>query len=144
MIMRQIRHTGIYVDDISVMKDFYCTYFDMEVAVDEIEEGNYIETVLGVPKIKILVNKLVTKDGCMLELIKCLTDDGVKRKQDDLTNIGTMHIAFSVSDVDSMYDKMCKDGNLFISKPEISASGKAKVCFCKDPEGNYIELVEEI
>jgi len=32
----------------------------------------------------------------------------------------------------------------FLSKPTISPNRQACVCFCRDPEGNYLELVEEL
>lgn len=142
--MKRIRHTGIYVKDIEIMRNFYCKYFDMKVEINNIEEGEYIETVLGVRKIKILVNKLTTEDGCMLELIKNFSRESEFIDVKTLVNVGTYHIAFTVCDLDNLYRRMMLENIKFISKPEISSDGKAKVCFCYDPEGNFVELVEEL
>ena len=44
----------------------------------------------------------------------------------------------------SLYAKLSTKKISFISKPLISEDQKAKVCFCLDPNGVYIELVEII
>ena len=45
--MKHIRHTGIFVDDLEIMKDFYMKHFDMQVAVYDTEEGEYISKLYG-------------------------------------------------------------------------------------------------
>jgi len=50
---RLIRHTGIFVDDLEKMKEFYCSNFDMTVTVHATETGEYISTITGVPNIEI-------------------------------------------------------------------------------------------
>ena len=41
-----------------------------------------------------------------------------------------------------MLESLSKNGVTFISKPELSNEGIAKVCFCLDPNGIRVELVE--
>ena len=45
--MRQIRHTGIFVDDLEGMKKFYCEQFNMTVSVHDTEVGDYIANLYG-------------------------------------------------------------------------------------------------
>ena len=144
--MRLIRHTGIYVNDLEKMKDFYCRYFDMEVAAHDVEGGKYSETVLGVPSISIELYKLKRSDGTMMELLKPSYPQERKNDahSDSIVNFGCMHIAFTVKDLDEMHSDMISEGIHFISSPAISPNGNAYVCFCRDPEGNYLELVQEL
>jgi hypothetical protein len=44
--------------------------------------------------------------------------------------------------LDILYEKIINNKLLVISEPQISVNEKFKVCFCTDPENNYIELVE--
>lgn len=141
--MLSIRHTGIYVCNLEKMKQFYCDTFGMEVAVHAFEKGSYIETVLGLKEIELEVYKLRFEDGTMLELIHRKGGDEAGN-QGRVYDNGHIHIALTVGDVEQRYKKLSQLGTTFISGPMFSADGTAKVCFCRDPEGNYLELVEEI
>ena len=45
---------------------------------------------------------------------------------------------------ETIYEELAKRGCQMLSGPCISPDGKARVFFAKDPEGNYLELVEEL
>ena len=47
-------------------------------------------------------------------------------------------------DLDDVYSRFTKEGIEFINSPHLSADGLAKVAFCRDPDGFFIELVEEM
>ncbi len=142
--MLLIRHTGIYVHDLERMKDFYCRYFDMSVFVHDTEGGKYSETILGVPGINIELYKLQRSDATMIELLKPHIEQHEEAYAPSVTCLGCVHIAFTVEDLDRVYRDMVAEGIQFVSKPTVSPNGKAYVCFCRDPEGNYLELVEEL
>lgn len=143
--MENIRHVGIYVDDLEYMKRFYCDNFGFVEKVHEVEEGMYIDTILGVKNASIELYKLEAPQGGMLELLKYIQDEqsAVEYSQ-AVWEKGNSHIAITVYDVEKYYEQLCAQSVSFISKPCISPNGKAKVCFCQDPEGNYLELVEEL
>lgn len=142
--MKLIRHTGIYVKNLERMKEFYSHYFDMEVAVHDTESGEYSATILGVPGISVELYKLKRSDGTMIELLKPSIEPQSEGYAPSVTCFGCLHIAFTVSDVEETYRSMSAEGIQFLSKPTISPNRQACVCFCRDPEGNYLELVEEL
>lgn len=139
-----IRHTGIYVKDLTRMKEFYCNTFGMEIAHEGIEDGEYIEKLLGKKKLSIEVCKLKNSDGTMIELIKSNRDNIKEAHSESVINVGCMHIAFTVNNLEQLYKKLKYNGESFISEPLLSPDGKVHVCFCKDPEGNYLELVQDL
>ncbi len=140
-----IRHTGIYVNDIELMKKFYCNYFDMEITLHTIEEGIYIDTLLGLNGGGSLeIYKLTAPKGGMIELLKYNKSNCVLKDKEMVWETGKMHIALTVRNVEAKYRELLTSGASFLSAPCISPSGAAKVCFCRDPEGNYLELVEEV
>lgn len=139
-----IRHTGIYVNHLERMKDFYCEHFDMEIALHAIEEGAYIDTLLGLNEASIEIYKLTAPKGGMIELLKYNKSNDILRDKDMVWETGRMHIALTVEDVVQKYQELSQKGISFLSVPCISPDEKAKVCFCRDPEGNYLELVEEV
>lgn len=139
-----MRHAGIYVSDLEKMKEFYCKYFGMTESVHSVEQSLYIDTVLGKQGICVELYKLKTKDDGLLELLEVKNKNKQTRNNQDVCSLGQMHIALTVDNVDEMYHDLRQQGIEFLSRPCISPDGYAKVCFCKDLEGNYIELVEVI
>ncbi len=57
-------------------------------------------------------------------------------------DFGFTLIAFTVDDLDREYERLRAAGVAFNARPQTSPDGYAKVTFCRDPEGNLIELVE--
>lgn len=143
--MIKIRHTGIYVRDMDVQKKFYEQVLGMSVKVHQVEKGSYINTLLGTDtESEVETCKLVADDGSMIELCKINPAVGKDSKPASLFAYGSMHIAITVRDVADEYNRLRKIGMKFVSEPQPSPDGGAKVCFCQDPEGNYLELVEEV
>lgn len=144
--MLKIRHTGIFVEDLLKMKNFYCQTFGMTEAVHDTEVGKYIADLYGQEggQIQAELYKLVTNDGCMIELLKVnpAVEQNVHSEQVFYT--GCYHVAFTVSAIDKLYAQLKDQGISFTSPPLLSRDKKHKVCFCKDPEGNFLELVEEL
>lgn len=143
--MENIRHVGIYVDDLEYMKRFYCDNFGFAEKVHEVEKSIYIDTILGVKNASIELYKLEAPGGGMLELLKYLQDgQSARGTSQTVWKKGNSHIAITVCDVERYYEQLCNQSVSFVSRPCISPNRKAKVCFCQDPEGNYLELVEEL
>ena len=137
-----MRHTGIYVNDLERMKEFYCKYFGMIEVVHSVEQSLYIDTILKGQGLCIELYKLKTQDNGLLELLEIKNKNNKLRNNQDVYSLGQLHIALTVNDVDKMYNDLKQQGIEFLSQPCLSPDSYAKVCFCKDPEGNYIELVE--
>lgn len=142
--MSNIRHVGIYVDDLEMMKSFYCDNFGFTEKIHDIETGIFINTILGLKHAQVELYKLESPCGEMIELLKYMESYDVRNHNNEYVwEKGRAHIALTVADVDKCYEDMCLQAISFISKPCISPNGNAKVCFCRDPEGNYLELVED-
>lgn len=143
--MLNIRHVGIYVDNLEHMKNFYCNNFGFIEKVHEVEEGTYIDTILGLNHAKIELYKLVSPCGEMIELLRYAQDFKQRNSTNEyIWRKGQSHIAITVDNVERYYKSLYSQTCSFISVPCISPNGYAKVCFCRDPEGNFIELVEEL
>ena len=56
--------------------------------------------------------------------------------------IGASHVAFTVQDIEKLYQDLSKKNIKFNAPPQKSPDGLVKVTFCKDPDGTPIELVE--
>ena len=136
-----VRHTGIVVNDLEASLDFYTKKLGFIVKTRVDEDQAFIDTILGLNKSQLTTIKLTLNDNTMIELLDFKLDarTTINRK---IVDAGPTHMAFTVDDLDKTYELFVQESIKFISEPEISPNGFAKVAFCIAPEGTYIELVE--
>ena len=140
--MKAIRHSGIVVTDMEKALAFYRDLLGLKVAQDFREEGDYIDSVLGLFGARVWMVKLTANDGSMIELLQYPSHPREARQNPQLCDIGCSHVAFTVDDIDKEYERLSKNGVRFNCSPYISPDGYARVTFCHDPDGTSIELVE--
>ena len=140
-MIKEIRHTGIVVDDLKKTLWFYKEKMGFKVFKHMDESGHFIDKILGIRNIMVTTVKMTLGNGQMIELL----DFSSHKKnilQRSINDVGPTHLAFTVDNIDKIYDDFLHDGVEFISTPEMSEDGGVKVVFCKAPEGTYIEFVE--
>ena len=140
-MIKEIRHTGIVVNNLSKSLWFYKKKLGFKVIKHMDESGHFIDKVLGMKKIMVTTVKMVLKNEQMIELLDFYTHKKNISKR-SINDTGPTHLAFTVDNIDKIYDDFLHDGIEFISTPKVSEDGSVKVVFCKAPEGTYIELVE--
>ena len=140
--MVKVRHIGIVVLDMKACVQFYCR-FGFLVAKAAVESGEFTDTTFALLGTKVTTVKL-TKNGCMIELLSFEFPPYAIPKRRELFDIGISHIALTVDDIDSEYKRLTTTGIHFRSEPTTSPDGKVKAAFCRDPEGNTLELVQEL
>ncbi len=142
-----IRHIGLYVSDLNRMIAFYKGILCLDQIYHAIEEGPVIDRMFGESDVKIDVCKLQTADGCILELIKSMNKDknvtDSRSLYGSIRDLGRAHIALTVDNCSQTYNAVIDNGGTCLSEPIASADGKVFVFFARDPEGNYLEIVEE-
>ena len=141
MKVSNIRHTGIVVKDLDASLWFYRDLLGFEVSRKMVESGEYLDTVLGLDNATVTTVKMACNDNQMIELLD-FEGSSENEQARTIDNIGLTHVAFTVDDIDGLYQRLIKQDIHFISKPTVSSEGYAKVAFCKAPEGTFIELVE--
>ena len=138
--MIKMRHVGIAVKDIESSIDFYTRMLGFKIKKDQVEEGEYLDTFLGIKDVKVRTVKMTLEDNNMLEFD---SHPGFN-EAGFITRIGCSHIALTVPDADSLYKKLKSEEVRVINEPTLSPDGAAKVFFCKDLDGTWLELVEEM
>jgi catechol 2,3-dioxygenase-like lactoylglutathione lyase family enzyme len=140
-MIKEIRHTGIVVDDLKKSLWFYKEKMGFKVFKSMDESGHFIDKILGMNNIMVSTVKMALENGQMIELLD-FSSHKKSMLKNSINDIGPTHIAFTVNNIDKKYNDFLHDGVEFISAPEVSENGDVKVAFCKAPEGTYIELVE--
>ena len=140
-----IRHVGIVVNNLSKMVEFY-KLLGFEEYLETNIKGELIDELIGLHNVDIEIVKLKSiKDNFILELLNYKNNNIGnldKTNNRELFGLGTFHLAFTVDNIDDIYNKLKLIGIKFTSPPLLT-SDNVKVCFCRDWENNFVELVEE-
>ncbi len=149
--MIAIRHTGIYVNDIAGLEYFYKSVFDMiAICSKKPDRGELFDELLGTENSFIVTTKLITPygkqagQGDMIELVKVLTESVETLSLPEnrpVSMTGMAHVAFGVDDIEDTVSRILSGGGQ--QKTDIvEMKNGSRCCFCTDPEGNWIELIQ--
>ena len=140
--IKETRHFGIVVKDMNKSLHFYRDLLGLEIVRIMDESGTYLDNILSIDKAHVKTIKMSVQNGVtLIELLEFQSHprQHISRKIND---IGPSHIAFTVNNLNKVYQKLKKNNIQFNAPPQTSPDGYAKVTFCYDPDGTPIELVE--
>lgn len=146
--MLNIRHVGIYVEDIEKETEFYKKCFQM-IAVSEKQKDRNIllDELLEHEASEIITTKLITPagkqngQGDMIELVKIISHVEHLRIPSPIYNTGMMHIAIGVENIEQVIEVIAQNGGCEKTQIVTHANGN-RFAFAIDPEGNWLELIE--
>jgi len=144
-MIQGIHHTCITVSDLDRSVAFYRDLLGLELLMTEESErsGDDRSKALGVPRAKVKLAILRAGDA-RVELIGYATAKG--RPYDRSNNdIGAMHIAFQVRDIDAVYQRLVDHGVRFTSSPTTIPAGPMqgwRWTYFFDPDGVSLEIIQ--
>lgn len=145
----QVNHLNIVVADMDRTLAFYVGLLKMRQTFEVILEGEWIESVVGLPGARArCVFVQPDKGGCRLELLQYLVPAGESLPPNALANtLGLRHFALDVDDLDAEYARLSESGVNFVSPPvmvpfQLVGGIQKSLCYCHDPDGVIVELCE--
>ena len=149
--MINIRHAGIYVQNIKKEAEFYIKTFGMSLICEKNRESNeLLDDLFKMDNAEIFTTKLITELGCklgsgeMLELIEVSFPCNHKQIDNSkIYNTGIAHVAIGVDDIEEVCSKIILNGGTLKTVIHLMSNGK-KCAFATDPEVNWIELIQNI
>lgn len=142
--MIKLRHIGIVVRDLEKSISFYKDMFDLELINKMVEEGEYIEQLVGIKNASIYWAKLKAMDGTVIELLEYKNSEVQEKNNYPANRLGCSHIAITVKDIEVIYNKLLEYDCKCEYKPIFSPDKKVKVMYAHDIDGTILEIVEEI
>jgi catechol 2,3-dioxygenase-like lactoylglutathione lyase family enzyme len=140
--MNHIRHIGIVVSDLERSLRFYRDLLGMNIVRRMEESGEFIDKLLGLVNADVTTVKLsLDLNPTLIELLH-FNSHRIEQSEKKIFTTGLSHIAFTVPDVDLLYQRLSGAGIIFNAPPQLSPDRRARVAYCKDPDGTYIELVQ--
>jgi catechol 2,3-dioxygenase-like lactoylglutathione lyase family enzyme len=143
MVTVQLRHFGVVVSDLDRALEFYCHILGFSVARRMEERGPFIDELLGLQGTHVTTVKLAAaQGGVQIELLCFRSHSDSATRPRRINEIGPTHLALTVDDLSGLHRRIIEAGLPFLSPPLLSVDGRAKVAFCRDPDGTLLELVE--
>jgi len=142
-VILAVRHAGVVVTDMGRSLRFYRDLLGLRIVDERQEFGEYAETLLALDRVHVHTVKLAAGSGpTLLELLHFRSHPRTIELEREVCSVGPTHVALTVDDVDFEYRRLTQAGVPFVAPPQRSPDGRAKVTFCRDPDGALIELVE--
>ena len=140
-------HINLVVRDMATACAFYGGVLGLRQTFDRILQGEWIETVSGVPGAVAHCIFFEDERGAIrLELLQYLQPRQEFSAETAPHAPGFRHIAFTVDDIDDWAARLSAAGAEFVSSPitvPFAVGGRTKrLCYFRDPEGNLLELAE--
>jgi catechol 2,3-dioxygenase-like lactoylglutathione lyase family enzyme len=140
-LIKEVRHIGIVVKNIENSLKFYRDLLGLKIVRDMNEYGNHLDNMLSLDNVEVRTVKLSANENItLIELLEFKSHNDNEMR--NFYTIGASHVAFTVEDIEKLYQDLSKKDIKFNAPPQKSPDGLVKVTFCKDPDGTPIELVE--
>ncbi len=140
-MITKFRHVGIAVSNMDRSLEFYRDLLGFTVVVDEIEEGEYLSRLIDIQNAKGHVVKIAAPDGTVIELFQFLSHELEKPPVHAFNLMGCNHIAYTVDNIEKLYEELKDRGVHFFSEPLSSSYDPVKTMFCYDPDKTLIQFV---
>ena len=145
-MIKAVEHFSFTVSRLEDCLDFFCHKLGLEATPVVEVDNEDVQKIIGMPEARLRISLVKLPDDKKIELIQYIRPEG---KSLDLAtcNTGVAHIAFEVSDLTSLYEKLSGQEIKFLSPPVWTAGNEGKgqwgVCYLKGPDNITFELIEK-
>jgi glyoxylase I family protein len=137
-------HTGFTVTNIEKSLSFWRDVLGFELSHRAHHTGDLASQVTGVPGAEILIAVLKVP-GHKIELLEYLAPADRKQISGRPCDVGSVHLAFTVDDVDAVLGRIEGSGWSTAGQPQTLKTGPnagKRVVYIRDPDGTTIELMQ--
>ena len=137
-------HTGITVSDLERSLAFWRNVLGFELSHRAHQTGELAAEITGVPGAEILI-AVVKVLGHKIELLEYRAPSDRKHLQPRPCDVGSVHVALTVDDLDAVLEKIATSGWKTAGKPQTLKSGPnagKRVIYVRDPDGTTIEFMQ--
>ena len=137
-------HTGITVSNLERSLAFWRDVLGFELSHRAHQTGELAEEITGVPGAEISL-AVLKAPGHKIELLEYLTPRDRKRIDLRPCDVGSVHVAFTVENLDEILNTIAASGWRTAGKPQTLRSGPnagKRVIYVRDPDGTTIEFMQ--
>jgi glyoxylase I family protein len=138
-------HTGFTVSNVELSLAFWRDVLGFELSHRAHQKGELAEQITGVAGAEILI-AVLKAPGHRIELLEYRAPAD-RKQQNELRpcDLGAAHIAFTVDDLDEIFDRIAAFGWKAAGAPQTLTTGPnagKRVVYVRDPDGTTIEFMQ--
>ena len=137
-------HTGITVVNLERSLAFWRDVLGFELSHRAHQTGELASEITGVPGAEISL-AVLKAPGHKIELLEYLAPPERKRVEPRPCDVGSVHVALTVDDLDAVLSAIAAFGWKTAGQPQTLKSGPnagKRVVYVRDPDGTTIELMQ--
>jgi catechol 2,3-dioxygenase-like lactoylglutathione lyase family enzyme len=138
-------HTGITVSNLERSLAFWRDVLGFELSHRAHQTGELAAEITGVPGAEISLAVLKAPNGHKIELLEYLAPKDLKHVDLRPCDVGSVHVAFTVDNLDAVLNAIAASGWLTAGIPQTLRSGPnagKRVIYVRDPDGTTIEFMQ--
>ena len=138
-------HTGITVSNLERSLAFWRDVLGFELSHTAHQKGELAQEITGVEGAEIKLAVLKTPGGHKIELLEYLAPADRKRANLRPCDVGSVHVALLVEDLDAVLAQIAASGWKAAGKPQTLKTGPnagKRVVYVRDPDGTTIEFMQ--
>jgi catechol 2,3-dioxygenase-like lactoylglutathione lyase family enzyme len=138
-------HTGITVSNLERSLAFWRDVLGFELSHRAHQTGELAAEITGVPGAEISLAVLKAPGGHKIELLEYLAPKDRKHVELRPCDVGSVHVALTVDDLDAVLEKIAASGWKAGRKPQTLTTGPnagKRVMYVRDPDGTTIEFMQ--
>jgi catechol 2,3-dioxygenase-like lactoylglutathione lyase family enzyme len=138
-------HTGITVSNLERSLAFWRNVLGFELSHTAHQKGELAEEITGVKDAELKLAVLKTPGGHKIELLEYLAPVDRKRANVRPCDVGSVHVALLVNDLDTVLERIAASGWKAVGKPQMLTAGPnagKRIMYVRDPDGTTIEFME--
>ncbi|HSP44520.1 MAG TPA: VOC family protein [Chthoniobacterales bacterium] len=137
-------HTGITVSNLERSLAFWRDVLGFELSHRAHQTGDLAAEITGVPGAEILI-AVLKAPGHKIELLEYRAPADHKRSDLRPCDVGSVHIALTVDDLDAVLQTIAASGWTAAGKPQtltVGPNAGRRVIYVRDPDGTTIEFMQ--
>ena len=137
-------HTGFTVANIDRSLAFWRDVLGFELSHRAHHTGDLASEVTGVPGAEISI-AVLKAPGHRIELLEYHAPSDRKRADLRPCDVGSVHVALTVDNLDAVLSKIAASGWSAVGKPQILKTGPnagKRIAYVRDADGTTIELMQ--
>ena len=138
-------HAGITVSNLERSLEFWQNVLGFEFSHRAHQTSEMASEITGVAGAELKLAVVKAPGGHKIELLEYLAPADRKKVDVRPCDVGSVHIAFTVDNLDAVLQKIAASGWKAAGKPQTLKSGPnagKRVIYVRDPDGTTIEFME--
>ena len=124
--------------------EFYSGILGLEIFGRRVEIGGFVDSLTGIDCVEVEWVKLIIPKGGLIELLQYKSHPDVLDVSYASNKLGISHVALTVNNLDELYKDIIASGYTCKSRPLLSPNGKVKILYGHGPDGEILELIEDL